>query len=238
MDRAKIISFSVYGDNLKYLNGFLQNYELLYRYYHGWKFALFLDDTVPSWFTAVVSKLPDVFVVNVTDVTLNKMMRRFLVEHFLPSLSIERFIVRDSDSRLTEREACSVKAWEDSGVTLHIIRDHPSHKSKIMGGLWGLKSNISTKALIADNAFNFCSIHSQLRDLYGFDQLFLELVYNTFSQSRLVHASFNRLEPDAVPLPHRREDFSFCGEVYFEDNCPRYRHLSIRELSAAQISSL
>ncbi len=51
--------------------------------------------------------------------------------------SIERFIVRDTDSRLNVREADAVKEWENSDLNFHIMRDHVQHKVPICGGLWG-----------------------------------------------------------------------------------------------------
>lgn len=54
--------------------------------------------------------------------------------------SIERFIVRDTDSRINQREAAAVQEWIESGSEFHIIRDHPQHGAKIVGGLWGATS--------------------------------------------------------------------------------------------------
>jgi hypothetical protein len=65
----------------------------------------------------------------------NRMAWRFLP---LVEPSVERFIARDIDSRLTPRDKATVDAWVVSGKKFHVIRDHPSHSSHPMsGGMWG-----------------------------------------------------------------------------------------------------
>ena len=58
---------------------------------------------------------------------------------------IDYFLVRDADTRLTEREAAAVRDWlktaESNGsqsAVIHCIRDHPKHVNlAIVDGLWG-----------------------------------------------------------------------------------------------------
>jgi len=52
--------------------------------------------------------------------------------------SVDRFISRDVDSRLMQRDYVAVTEWEQSGLAFHVLRDHPSHSRYAMsGGLWG-----------------------------------------------------------------------------------------------------
>ena len=51
---------------------------------------------------------------------------------------VERFIVRDSDSRITEREKIAVEEWEKEDKVLHIMRDHPHHNFHILAGMFGI----------------------------------------------------------------------------------------------------
>ena len=63
------------------------------------------------------------------------MMWRFLVAD---DTSLDRFIVRDSDSRLTERDAVAVYEWVKSGKAFHCVRDHPCIGNfPLSGGAWG-----------------------------------------------------------------------------------------------------
>jgi len=55
---------------------------------------------------------------------------------------VDTFIIRDSDSRLTPRDAAAVSDWLKQGANyiFHCIRDHPSHSNfPISGGLWGAR---------------------------------------------------------------------------------------------------
>ena len=48
--------------------------------------------------------------------------------------SVDIFIVRDVDSRINKEES-AVKEWLESDKLLHIMRDHPHHYYKILGGM-------------------------------------------------------------------------------------------------------
>ena len=55
---------------------------------------------------------------------LNPRMWRFLV--MLDPL-VDRFISRDIDSDIVDREVAAVQQWLASNYTFHVLRDHPSH---------------------------------------------------------------------------------------------------------------
>jgi hypothetical protein len=50
---------------------------------------------------------------------------------------VDRYIIRDCDSRLNPRERLAVEEWIGSGKRIHSIRDHPNHDRPLNGGLWG-----------------------------------------------------------------------------------------------------
>lgn len=47
--------------------------------------------------------------------------------------SVDRYVIRDVDSRLNTRERLAVQDWIESGFPLHVMRDHPYHVAPIMG---------------------------------------------------------------------------------------------------------
>ena len=59
--------------------------------------------------------------------------------------AVDRFIIRDSDSRLNPRERLAVEEWIMSGKLIHSIRDHPNHDRPLNGGMWG-----GTRAAVPD----------------------------------------------------------------------------------------
>ena len=67
------------------------------------------------------------------DPVLSPMVWRFLIAS---DPSVGRYIIRDADSRLSERKA-AVSEWIESGKKFHVMRDHPSHNNFAMsGGMW------------------------------------------------------------------------------------------------------
>jgi len=60
-------------------------------------------------------------------------------------LGVDRFIVRDSDSRISKREEEAVEEWIKDDTILHIMRDHPHHGYPMNGGMWGMKVGADTQ---------------------------------------------------------------------------------------------
>ena len=141
----KIISFSVWGSNPKYAEAAYANLQLQPKIYPGWTCRFYIDETVPL---SVINKLKSNGETKSELVLMPPSDGNYgLFWRFEPlkDKTIERFIVRDSDSRLNVREAAAVKEWEESGKEFHIMRDHPQHGAKICGGMWGATSEFINK---------------------------------------------------------------------------------------------
>ena len=145
-DKTLIISMCLYGDDPRYTMGAIRNAQLTPVIFPGWTLRVYVERVnstsqtkypkVPPRVITTLRKL-GVQIVQVDPITVDSppMMWRFLV---LDDSTVEYFIVRDADSRLTERDADAVRNWMQSGKPFHCIRDHPSHASSpVFGGLWG-----------------------------------------------------------------------------------------------------
>ena len=64
-------------------------------------------------------------------VNMNRMNWRLLP---LIDPLVDRWMSRDTDSEVGERESAAVHQWLDSDQTFHVMRDHPAHSHPIMGG--------------------------------------------------------------------------------------------------------
>lgn len=137
----KIISFSLWGKNPKYLNGALLNIPLQKQFYPDWKCRFFVDNTVPIEVTDQLKEHAEVLWVEPSDGNYGLFWRFYC----FADLGIERFIVRDTDSRLNEREADAVREWEESGLDFHIMRDHKFHNVPICGGMFGATVNFNKR---------------------------------------------------------------------------------------------
>lgn len=134
----KLISFTLYGENPKYITGMFKNIALQKQFYPDWNIIIYHDNSLNQDTLDKLSE--DCILKNVENCGISAAAWRFLAH----DENCERFIVRDSDSRISERESLAVKEWEESNKTLHIMRDHPHHGYAILGGMWGMKKDPST----------------------------------------------------------------------------------------------
>jgi len=121
-------------------------------------------------------------------------------------------LVRDLDSRLSNRESLAVKAWIESGKSLHIMRDHPAHSTAIMGGMFGVDAS-SHSVRVAFRNLKRVILQCQCTDTNEYwqvDQCYLaEAVYPNLRNHALVHDEFF----EGIPFPSKRDGLEFVGEA-------------------------
>lgn len=210
------ISFALYGDEPKYCIGAIKNVFLAQRFYPGWQCIFWVDRTVRTEVRDYLAR-HGAIVRNVGDVNFFGCFWRFLVND-LPE--VERYIIRDTDSRIGEREALAVQAWVESGRSFHTIRDHPHHTNPIMGGMWGaVKGAIPNMRQLIDSSWTGGKFG------YDTDQQFLrEKVWPMVKHDALQHDTCCRDRfPGSEPLPSplTYESLRFVGEVFDEYDQPR-----------------
>lgn len=133
--QKKVISYSLYGTRVRYLDGALENPVLAKTIYPGWIVRYYIDKTVPAEIIKALDRMDNVEIVYAPEEIRAPMMWRFLVAS---DPSVDTFVVRDADSRISKREKFAVDEWMASGKKFHVMRDHPSHSLFPMsGGLWG-----------------------------------------------------------------------------------------------------
>lgn len=207
---SKYISFSLFGSNPKYCVGACKNAILAKHWYPDYKCVFWVADDVPSEVSEYLRQSGAI----VRPMTIGGMFQRFLIND---DADCERYLIRDTDSRIGERESLAVRAWEESGKPFHLIRDHPHHRVTIPGGLWG-----ATRGAIPNMASLIQSWNGPLSG-YDSDQQFLRhQVWPSVCTNALQHDSFN-LFPGAVPLPapFAFDNPRFCGEVFDAEDRPR-----------------
>ena len=225
----RVISFSLYGTNPKYVDGALRNAELVPTYFPGWVCRFYVSG-LPQRITDRLKALGS----EVYPMTgYGNMLSRFLVA---ADPSVDRYIVRDTDSRLNQRDRLAVEEWIDSGKAIHSIRDHINHCHPLMGGMWGgIKGAIPgfenrVKALM----------QSPLAKEYMTDMHFLRnqiwpLVQNkVFQHDTYCCKSF----PGSVSMPTRRPlNYLHVGQIFDEFERPVMSHIEghIRDLPNAPL---
>lgn len=210
----KIISFSLWGNMPKYIIGAVENIRLQKIFYPEWTCRFYIDSTIPA---DVVNRLKEgAQVCSMAESDGNfGLFWRFLP---LDDTSVERFIVRDADSRLSAREADAVKEWEESGKWFHLMRDHAGHiTTSICGAMWGATSEFCPgytdmiSVWLANNANRMG--HERGKYFYT-DQLFLdEIIWPLVKDNHIAHESIiSRYTGDKRPFRVANPDGSFVGQ--------------------------
>jgi hypothetical protein len=216
----KVISFSLWGSDPRYVRGAVSNAIAAKLLYPGWVCRFYIDwQTVPTTTVLELSILECELIDMVKGVPF--MMNRFLVAD---DKDVERFIVRDCDSRITTREVAAVKEWIDEDLILHVMRDHPAHQT-IPGGLWGgvwRRSNWEAPAM-RDLLDRFLEAHKGDVGAYQADQDFLlKHVWSWAKLSVTIHDSDpgRRQQIGGKRFPTPRNPWPrFVGEVVlFDEN--------------------
>jgi len=215
-----IISYSLYGDDSMYIYGAIQNSLSVKYFYPEWVGRFYVSSNVAK---DVVEELikngSEVVIVNECENNLS-MLWRFRV---FSDEDVECAMIRDADSRLSKREVGAVNEWLDSGKDFHIMRDHPNHQARIMGGMWGAKvnalRNIDELLILAKD---------YLKDEYGGDQYFLaKYVYPLTIDNACIHVSSNKFERKGKHFPTTRKDNLFVGLVFDEFNNPKKEQIEM-----------
>jgi hypothetical protein len=136
----KYISYCLYGNNPKYFVGAEKNILINKKLLPDWKSIIYYDSNeIPIDFVDKIEKLggimEDVSKLSITkSVNYQMFWRYFIFEKNCLS------IVRDLDSRISNREVEYINKWINSFSNYFIIRDHP-WQSKVPGGLFGIKNS-------------------------------------------------------------------------------------------------
>ncbi|MBK0378202.1 hypothetical protein [Mucilaginibacter segetis] len=225
-EKTKIISFSLYGNNDRYLlniDHVLQSYK---NYLPDWKLRIYVsNDTKDQIIQLLLNNDCEIFVMNGRGIDFRYSMWRFLS---IEDKKAEAIIIRDIDSVCTLREKKMIEEWLISDKNFHIIRDHICHNTYIMGGMWGIKGNTFT----IKKMFN----QLLLVNKYDCDQEFLsKIMYPLVKDDAMIHDSFPRF-PDENPIiiPHDTE--GFIGETVTDDVIKNRDRESLKILKRKRIS--
>ena len=191
-----VVCFSLWGDNPKYTLHAVLNAKRVPLLYPGWGARFYVDESVPA---DIVCALRD-YGARVIEVAADQRTHLKLFWRFLASddPSVERFLCRDCDSVVNEREAAAVREWLASGKRFHVMRDHPEHAELMMAGMWGGVAGLLPA--LTDQAVDYFAAHQQ--KWRWVDQDFLrDRVWPLIRQDCLVHDAFYVFGEDCRQFP-------------------------------------
>ena len=223
---TNVVAMTLYGSQLRYTMGAIKNAEMIQSNFPGWTLRIYTETPsehshyglVPQ---TVLSRLQalgaEVHFIDVGEDWVPPMMWRFLVAD---DTWVDRFIVRDCDSRLIERDAAAVYDWVKSGKAFHCIRDHPSHASyAVSGGMWGGKPAALRDILRR----SWREMMRGVRKDYLEDMNFLNHIIWPKVQAYAFCSDSVSCDkyPSSFPFPIPRYGYEHVGEVYNEHDLGR-----------------
>jgi hypothetical protein len=209
----KIIAYSLWGNNPKYTLGAVENIIDAQRLFPDWKCVVYTASDVEDTIVEQIKWLNGT-IIEMGDPGWNSLFWRFLAAD-----SDDVVISRDTDSRLTLREYYAVQEWLESNKSFHIMRDHPYHRTEILGGMWGVRNGllkgVMHQAILDYNKGNF-------NNKYQVDQNFLrDVIYPLVKDQAMIHDEFFERIPFPEVAPKRTPTY-FVGQVYDEYNNPEF----------------
>jgi len=205
----KIISFSLYGTGIRYIQGAIENALLQPKIYPDWKCRFYYDKTIKEEVIKQLNDLGAETVLCECDQDNDRKILRFLVAS---DLGVERYICRDTDSRINLREKECVDKWEQTNFKLHLIKDHPNHYCNdypFYGGMWGgTRGAVPRMKEYIDEWMN-----NGHEEKWWNDCLFLnKYIVERFNKDVLLHESKD--------IQTRLENDMFVGQQYTDEGQP------------------
>lgn len=201
----KIISYCLFDYVPLYKKHIEQNLEAAAIIYPDWLTVILIDETVPYY---VIKDIHEnyyniIFYGNSQGyINQNKWgysLARFCVDFAFKNLSLvpkvsdrfrgqelERYIVRDLDSRLSLKEKYAVDEWEESGRSIHTMRDNIAHDLPMCAGMWGATGKSLSGLEVCIRKY----IEMKGTPYKGMDQEFLrEVVWPIYYSDSFAHDS-------------------------------------------------
>jgi hypothetical protein len=220
----KVISFSLWGNNLTYNIGAIKNAELAKEIYPDFECWFYIHkDTVPQETIDALNSLSNTKIIFKTgDLNNENCKPRMWRYEAIDDLEVEFILSRDTDTRILLREKLAVNEWLQSNKLFHIMRDHPHHNFCILAGMFGTK-----KIPQLPNWINIINSYNK-KDNRMYDQDFLrDLIYPIIKNNSTIHASFHKHEQHSKNFPISYcNNFKFVGEYVYFDNSRSAEHIN------------
>ncbi|KAK8724676.1 hypothetical protein OTU49_011205 [Cherax quadricarinatus] len=141
----KVVSYSLYGKfPSEYHSGLEQLAPLVVKMYPEWVMRIYLDLSLKQqreWACNLACNNQHIDLCDTGNISGVGDVRqssgtswRFCV---VGDPLVERYIVRDADSPILQREVDAVDDWISSGKCFHVMRDNAHHGVSMVAGTWG-----------------------------------------------------------------------------------------------------
>ncbi|XP_045585469.2 uncharacterized protein [Procambarus clarkii] len=224
----KVVSFSVYGQfPSEYYEGLKKLLPVVGEMYPGWTVRVYLDlstGTLQDWACSLACHHPHLDLCNVRQLPVlgdvsgsTGRVWRFAV---MADALVDRYVIRDTDSPILQREVDAVNQWLSSGTCYHVMRDNLFHSVPMLAGMWGGCNSWHQEAARAVRTRALC------QGLGPFDdQEILKLyLWPVARLNATVHDSYTcKRFGKSLPFPSERVNFTFVGQRSYRNRYRRER---------------
>jgi len=207
----KVISFVLWGNDMKYTQGAIENAEMANSIYPGWETRIVVHVGVKEHIVSTLKNIFNTVIMFDGPADYSASFRRYDV---MLDEDVDVSVFRDCDSRLCDKAFQAVREWLSGNRQIHAMRDHKYHEAPIMAGMWGIKKKGPINVSYLCRMINRLCIASDARS-YGGDEFILNSVAKTFSKHILSHSSKSWMRwHDDVDFPaHKPFEYgTFVGE--------------------------
>lgn len=207
----KIISYTLFGFETKYYVGAEKNVVINKELLPEWETVIYYHPEMTNMDNVKKLKLIGATLIDVSNIIIGS---KPSIEYpffwrFLSFLNNNITLVRDLDSRVSDREVMYINRWLENDKDYFIIRDHPWH-SPVPSGLFGIKG----KKLDFENHLNYFISKSDLK--WGSDQEILEEYMCNIEPIKIEYCGFDKPE---TYIPRTNKEF-FIGIQLDENDKP------------------
>jgi hypothetical protein len=227
-----IISYGLFGDSKKYLEGAVENARLCREFYEC------LGEITPVFWIGggvpveILAMLDAYEAVTVPFEKWSRATKTATVARFFAAdLPADAFFVRDVDSRPSTREVAAMAEWQGSNQTFHVMRDHPYHYAVVLAGMWGGLSFPFKGHSMRERFLRWKREHPEPAEWYGYCQEFLadEIWPTAFEFGLMQHDTFYRDACGGKTFPEGDRPGAFVGEVIEKDGHFNQEHREVRD---------
>lgn len=131
----KIISYSIFGEELIYQRGLKANIAIAKDLFPDWTVRVYCSSLLPKEFIKSLDKENVELIIKKDEYPYHGIMWRILPMQE----GHEAVIIRDVDTRLFQRDKNLVDDWLKTSFKYHICRDNEGSIQPILAGLWGAR---------------------------------------------------------------------------------------------------
>ncbi len=182
--KKRVIAFSLWGREPRYLAGAMINARLAPSVMPGWRCRFYVGSDLPPAVSQDLRRQgAEVIPAAERHPEIPGYCWRFLAAD---DEDLAAFLCRDCDSRLSPKDWAAVEDWLASGKAFHVLRDHVVHNELILAGLWGGRGGTGLELEKKMKA----TADLRQRNAYGADQAFLAAqVWPAIRRHSLTHDS-------------------------------------------------